>query len=276
MRVVCCLAGIVSVQSFIATPISTNIHRSASGLRMSADVGASFESAFKKISDAQSFRQSDHAEALGFDKWESDGASGEITGYLGQKVDWCSKSQATKDGTTVMSLSCWTFPMYDVPHLSLSVSTGPDGIGLEADLIAKDDLMYAQDYLDNYYGGETLAWFEGIMDSSHTTAEPQSPLLRGRVMSSPVHVDVKMPNEPGSLELLATSVDSLVTRWLEWLEDATEIPRVRRGTMLSRDNILRRMSFAVSCKNPMYGSDAQQISIAISGPGDQAYTGQAS
>jgi hypothetical protein len=28
---------------------------------------------------------------------------------------------------------------------------------------------------------------------------------------------------------------------LSWLGDATEIPRVRRGTMMSRDNTLRRV-----------------------------------
>jgi hypothetical protein len=39
---------------------------------------------------------------------------------------------------------CWTFPMYDVPHLSLKLSQSADTVGLQADLIAKDDLMYAQ------------------------------------------------------------------------------------------------------------------------------------
>jgi hypothetical protein len=34
--------------------------------------------------------------------------------------------------------------MYDVPHLSLKLSQSADTVGLQADLIAKDDLMYAQ------------------------------------------------------------------------------------------------------------------------------------
>jgi hypothetical protein len=34
--------------------------------------------------------------------------------------------------------------MYDVPHLSLKLSQSADAVGLQADLIAKDDLMYAQ------------------------------------------------------------------------------------------------------------------------------------
>jgi hypothetical protein len=34
--------------------------------------------------------------------------------------------------------------MYDVPHLSLKLSQSTETVGLQADLIAKDDLMYAQ------------------------------------------------------------------------------------------------------------------------------------
>jgi hypothetical protein len=51
--------------------------------------------------------------------------------------------------------------MYDVPHLSLKLSQSADTVGLQADLIAKDDLMYAQVLHEyNVYVIRTYIYFQ--------------------------------------------------------------------------------------------------------------------
>ncbi|KAG5191033.1 hypothetical protein JKP88DRAFT_12018 [Tribonema minus] len=267
--VVCHCQGFMSARPGFAAGVKAH-----SALRMAADVHGVVDAAFKKIEADQALRPSDHAEAMELDAFTVGDVSGTIEGYLGTKVDWCSKvSTKGPGGDASYALSCWTFPMYDVPHLTVALSKSGDTLTLKADLIAKDDTMYSQDYLESYYGGETLAWYESIVGNAHTTSLPVPATLRGRALASPGLVHVSGP-ESEVAELFAASVDKITDMWLAWLADAAEIARVRRGTMLSRDNILRRMSWAVTCKDPMFGDQSQQIATAIAGPGDMAYVGQ--
>lgn len=57
-----------------------------------------------------------------------------------------------------------------------------------------------------------------------------------------------------------------------FLEEATEIPRVRRGTMLTRDSELRRLWWAVVGKDPALGDRGPEIAAAMAGPGDMVRT----
>lgn len=53
-----------------------------------------------------------------------------------------------------------------------------------------------------------------------------------------------------------------------FLDEATEIARVRRGTMLGRDSELRRVWWAITAKDPALGDRGQEIAAAMAGPGD--------
>ncbi|CAM9614946.1 unnamed protein product [Phaeothamnion confervicola] len=169
-------------------------------------------------------------------------------------------------------------PMFDVPHLTMALDVDDDGmLSVDLDIIAKEDLAYSQDYLDNYYGGETEKWYTSFMSSPLVKPKAAPTNMRGRVLVSPVRCSATMPNTEESMALLAGACDALVDRWLGWLDEATEIARVRRGTMLSRDKILRRMSWAVLSTDPTYrslGEKGADLAAAIAGPSDTPYTGQ--
>lgn len=61
---------------------------------------------------------------------------------------------------------------------------------------------------------------------------------------------------------------------LNWLEDASEIARVRRGTMLSRDNVVRRLVRSVTAEEfSSLEESRDEVVRAIEGPGDEAYVG---
>lgn len=53
-----------------------------------------------------------------------------------------------------------------------------------------------------------------------------------------------------------------------FLGEATEIARVRRGTMLGRDSELRRVWWAVTSKDKALGDRGPEIAAAMAGPGD--------
>ncbi|CAN0071803.1 unnamed protein product, partial [Hapterophycus canaliculatus] len=86
------------------------------------------------------------------------------------QVDWVSRcSFAEEDGSSRECLRAWVMPMYDVPHLSISIGSGPNGLTAEMDLVAKDDVMYAKAYREQYYGGEISKWWDSLVENPNVT-----------------------------------------------------------------------------------------------------------
>ncbi|CAM9400645.1 unnamed protein product [Chrysoparadoxa australica] len=236
---------------------------------------------FTMVGGSIEFRDSDHAEACGFDKWSNGDCSGTVQGRLAStKVDWCNVACTKAGETTKSSLQAWCMPMFDVPHLLVDVTTTGDEMLLELDIVAKDDLMYpAADYLANYYGEKTQAWYNKVVENPLASVGPAPATVVGRILGSPVRVSVKLDgNNPEATSFAQGAINELAELWLGWLEDATEIPRVRRGTMLGRDTAIRRSYFALLGQDPLLGDsdNAKLVAAAMVGPGDAAYTGQAS
>lgn len=236
-----------------------------------------FSSAFAKVEAALELSSLDHAEAMELETWEVEGNSGTIAGFKGKKVDWVSRcSFATEDGSTRECLRAWVMPMFDVPHLSITLGKGPAGVMAELDLVAKDDVMSAKAYRDSYYAGEISDWWAALVGNENVSLLPVSLDLKERALASPVHVSLSMPDTAENAAVLEKAAGDLVDRWLGFLDEATEIARVRRGTMLGRDSELRRVWWAVTARDPALGSRGEEIAAAMAGPGDMGYTGQAS
>ncbi|CAM9328732.1 unnamed protein product [Discosporangium mesarthrocarpum] len=262
--------------SFSGSRLPLSTFRETEHLRMSS-VEDAFESVFSKVNKALELQPLDHAEAMDCDKWTVGDFSGTVEGFKGKKVDWVSKCITTgAGGSSKLSLRAWVMPMYDVPHLSITLEKGPEGLAAEMDLVAKDDLMYSKTYREQYYGTDITTWWSSILSSPKVTAKPVSMNIRERVMASPVQCSVTLPDDEDASALLEKAADDLVEQWLGYLDEATEIPRVRRGVMLSRDSELRRNYWFSTSSDPALGSRGPEIAAAMAGPGDQGYTGQAS
>jgi hypothetical protein len=196
----------------------------------------------------------------------------QVEGQQGKKVDWVVKHSATVDGVSRMALNAWTQPMFDVPHLSASISEAGEDLIFELDLISKADMANDKIYVEKYY-----SWANDFYTKMQDAGQPLPPasLLVSRIIAGPINIRVKLANTDSNVDLAVSSVNQVLERWLDWLEDATEIPRVRRGTMLVRDNNLKRLSWTIACADPMNGG-SQDAARAIAGPGDEAYIGQGS
>mmetsp|Transcript_14951 Transcript_14951/g.22258 ORF Transcript_14951/g.22258 Transcript_14951/m.22258 type:complete len:280 (+) Transcript_14951:60-899(+) len=277
IQVLLCFTIWSAIEAFVLPNASKWKIKQYQPLKMSSKCEESFEKIFSKIESGQETRQSDHAESLNMDKFDIGAMRGTIKGYLGSKIDWCSKLNLTgEDGFEKYSLMCWTFPMYNTPHLSIDIEKTTEKIFLKADLIPKEDLMYSQDYLEEFYEGGVLEWYNDLVENQLSEQQTPSKYLRDRVLTSPTVVHISLPNSKEGDEILESGVEKLVDLWLGFLSEASEIPRMRRGTMLSRDSILRRMSFLILNQNSIFGARAQEVAVALVGPGDQAYIGQAS
>ncbi|CAM9688718.1 unnamed protein product [Ascophyllum nodosum] len=240
-------------------------------------VGEGFTEAFSRVEEALELSPLDHAEAMGLEAWEVGDSSGTIAGFKGKKVDWVSRCSFQEgDGTTRQCLRAWVMPMFDVPHLSLSIGRGPEGLTAEMDLVAKDDLMYSKDYRNRYYSGPPSEWWEKTVGRENITPSTAPTDLRERTLASPVLASFTMPDTQENADWVSKTAGDLVTIWLDFIAGAEEIPRVRRGTMLARDSELRRLWWAVASNDKTLGQRGPEIAAAMAGPGDMGYTGQAS
>eukprot|EP00904_Undaria_pinnatifida_P006084 jgi/Undpi1/2605/HiC_scaffold_13.g05984.m1 len=77
-----------------------------------------------------------------------------------------------------------------------------------------------------------------------------------------------MPDTEENAAVLSKAAEDLAMRWLGFLDEATEIARVRRGTMLGRDSELRRVWWSVTGKDKALGDRGPEIAAAMAGPGD--------
>mmetsp|Transcript_30492 Transcript_30492/g.40284 ORF Transcript_30492/g.40284 Transcript_30492/m.40284 type:complete len:292 (+) Transcript_30492:55-930(+) len=232
-----------------------------------------------KIQASEELRPNSHPDNMGAGTWDSPTHSGRVFGFNGKKADYVSVfTTAKKDGSeTTYNIEGWVMPMYDVPHLKISVSQCAESLDLYMDYIAKEDIAYSKEYLEQYYTGDVVNWWNTVM-AGGVTENPSKLDIFARVLESPLKISVKLDGSSQSLALLQSSTDEFVSRWLSWLNAAQEIPRVRRGTVFSRDNTLRRINWQVLAgeMGPIAGENAKSLAAAQSGPGNEQYVGQAS
>ncbi|CAN0112169.1 unnamed protein product [Pylaiella littoralis] len=261
----------------VDTPPPPAVAAAGGGGGGSGQAGAGFAAAFSNVEQALQLSPMDHAEAMGLEAWEVAGNSGTIAGYQGKKVDWVSRcSFQEADGSSRECLRAWVMPMFDVPHLSITIGSGPSGLTAEMDLVAKDDLMYAKGYREQYYGGQVSAWWAALMNNPNITPTKVSMDLKARALDSPMHFSVTMPDTAENAAVLGKAAEDLTSAWLGFLDGAQEIARVRRGTMLGRDSELRRLWWAAASADKALGDRGGEIAAGMAGPGDMGYTGQAS
>ena len=103
----------------------------------------------------------------------------------------------------------------DVPHLQLRMthSESEGSLTLLADLLSKDDLMYAEDYREKYYSGATQQWRQHLISSPVTEALLPCTSFQARVISSPVHVHIAAKDGEEAVELVQRGVENLVETW---------------------------------------------------------------
>jgi len=236
----------------------------------------------KKIEAKESLKQNPHPENMGFSLWNVNGMSGTVQGYNGKKADYVSVyTDKNEDGSfSTFNIDGWVMPMFDVPHLKLSLSQKGGELNVFLDYIAKEDLSYSKEYLAQYYTRDAVSWWSRTMSNSLVKENPSDTNIFCRVLQSPLKVSFSVCDSKEAIAFVESVIDEFVERWLGWLDEATEIPRVRRGTIFSRDNTIRRINWQVLAEKnrDVFAEDslAKKIAAAQSGPGNEQYVGQAS
>ena len=210
----------------------------------------------------------DHAEGLGA-RVLSEALTGSCDGYLGlPKIGWCSATRLDGPQASFLHLSAQVAPNYDVPHLTLDITAPANGpLSLAFDLTAREDVVANKFYVENFYK-QAEPWFEKA--KSRCTVVPNTAGLGMRALASPVNFNAACD----SLDDAAAIADELVSLWSNWLQNPTEINRLKRGTAYARDCSMHKQRWMHYCGvvaglGEPSPQRAAEIASALAGPGDE-------
>lgn len=249
---------------------------------MKMDAGmmqATWQNCMERVGGTLGLERSDYTDQLGLANAEVGGARVESVWFKEASTKFLTGVAASKmevNGQMRFQLDAWMGPSYEVPHMTLCLTSTPTGkCTITADYIARADLTNCMDFIrEEYYGPAVQEWWAKGAAAGAPLSPPAA--WQGRLISSPACLSVELDNA----QTAAALAEEHVARWLSWLEGAQPIIARQRGAMNSRDDSIRRFVFATYATTMagLVGDAAagQKLAAAVSGPVSEAYVGGAS
>lgn len=166
-------------------------------------------------------------------------AIGSISAYASHDVDWQVHSYigTPQKGFSNMHLATWLGPQVKVPHLGMALGTIPD-LFVYLDYIPRVDLMHDLDYLDQYYNEQNQTYLEFENNSNFTPFVSRTPYMRQTQSSASICYMAKPTLD--SINKIEKASDSMLTRWLSWVNQAKTIGTEQQLPLSERDLYLRK------------------------------------
>ena len=167
------------------------------------------------------------------------GPTGTIRGCSGAEVDWMVHSWIANPTAsfTNIHLTVWLGPQVRVPHFGLAFGTFPQ-VWCYLDYLPRADLLVDLDYLDTYY--------EPLNDEHlEVRARPGLDVFVSRALhvreslTDTAHV-FSCADHDLALPTVTELAHSRLDRWLQWVDEAPEVPVAERGALRERDEAVRR------------------------------------
>lgn len=173
------------------------------------------------------------------DDGQGGGPSGTIRAYTGPEVDWMVHSWIANPTAsfTNLHLTVWLGPQVRVPHFGLAFGTFPQ-VWCYLDYLPRADLLVDLDYLDTYY--EPL-------NEEHLDVRSRDGL--DVFVSRALHVRESLTDTAHvfscadhdlALPLVTELAHARLDRWLQWVDEAPEVPEPERAALRERDEAVRR------------------------------------
>ena len=188
-------------------------------------------------------------------EWE-----GSMKAWSGPGVEWLVNSWLGNRTASILDMNATAFlgQETDVPHLVIVFGTIPK-LFFYADYTPRRNLMTDVDYLDRYYGDDVNQWYLGLRGHE----DFQWSVSHGtymRALTNPATQSLMGELDDANIDVLEKYVDEMVTRWLNWIDDAPGVPHEHREELQRADHTIREMGYA---RDPM-----NKLAVQVFGEGN--------
>jgi len=168
------------------------------------------------------------------------GPSGSVRGYTGPDVDWMIHSHMQNKGLGFVNvhLTIWLGPHIDVPHFGMALGAFPQA-WMFLDSVPRKVISTDADYFRTYYEPFNQEWL---------TLHKETPGLEEfvsrdafvRATYSPTAWSFMAPGSQEIFDLARKTANAHMDRWLQWVDEATEVPLEKRAELAANDVATRR------------------------------------
>lgn len=168
------------------------------------------------------------------------GPSGSVRGYTGPEIDWMvhSHMENVEAGFVNVHLTIWLGPHIRVPHFGMALGAFPQG-WLFLDSIPRSYLMADTHSYDTYYEPVNAEW-EQVRAENPWTEPFVSRSAFVRASLSPTAFCFMAPGDDRMTDLVVDVAERHLDRWLQWVEEADEVPVGERAALAAQDELIRR------------------------------------
>ena len=168
------------------------------------------------------------------------GPSGSVRAYTGPDVDWMIHSHMQNKGLGFVNvhLTIWLGPHIDVPHFGMALGAFPQG-WMFMDSVPRKLIPTDLDYYKKYYEPFNAEW-EQIHKNTPGVEEFVSRDAFVRATYSPTAWSFMGPGSQELFDLARTTANAHLDRWLQWVDEAVEVPADKRAELAANDLATRR------------------------------------
>lgn len=172
---------------------------------------------------------------------EADGGpTGQIRGYSGQDVDWMIHSHMQNQtlGFVNVHLTIWLGPHIDVPHFGLALGAFPQA-WMFLDSVPRKVISTDRDYYLKYYERFNDEW-QRLHKGTEGIEEFVSRDAFVRATYSPTAWSIMAEPSQEYFDLVRRTANDHMDRWLQWVDEAVEVPVEKRAELAQADLNTRR------------------------------------
>ncbi|HEY9596870.1 MAG TPA: red chlorophyll catabolite reductase [Cyanophyceae cyanobacterium] len=201
--------------------------------------------------------------------------NGSLSTLCGREIDWLVHSRLKKSTFGTMRLTTWLSSHIQVPHLAFEFGTIPN-IFFYMDYIPRTNLLMDLDYLERYYQPVNPTFLRLQADTRLSLFTSKSTYIR--LFQSPISLCYTCSATEEMLELVRTTAQEMLDRWLIWVDEAEPLPEEARKILAEQDLFLRRSSSERDPGNAMaaqmFGTELTNKLIRALWGGDRTITSQ--
>ncbi len=166
-------------------------------------------------------------------------AKGTLQTWSGPGMDWLVHSHLGDPvkGFTNLHLTAWLGPEIAVPHLGIAWGTLPD-LWFYVDLQPRSDLLVNTHELDTYFEPFNQRFLELREDDRFKTFVSRALYVRQAV--SEVGLAYVIDRSEDMIDTMFELTGETVDLWLQFVDDAPEVPMDQREALAERDLAVRR------------------------------------
>lgn len=168
---------------------------------------------------------------------------GSFKAWSGPGVEWLVNSWIGNRKASILDMNTTAFldQQTDVPHLVIVFGTVPN-LFLYCDYTPRRNLLTSPDYLDKYYNDEVNDWYMKLRsdDRFHWSVSHGTYM---RALNNPATQSLMGDLNHDNIDVCEAYLNTMVDRWLGWLDAATPVPEAERAALRRDDHLIRELGY---------------------------------